>query len=241
MDGIEEDMSQSDYYDVVETPGNASKENKNGVTFKGSDNEYFKAQAFLIEMTKKKGDRFQINGVEIYIADNPNNKPVTIGIKPKNGISGKANLKIYSKNRRGSATIMVTKVKGGNTEDVKNLAFRIVKYILDNVISGQITIMNMEKMRVKKSKSIEKCRMGGKDFVEQGELRGHMNKKMCKNCGNIEMEKENLNEHIQRTLSEIRSPESKKIRTDEESYENTEEDEIMDIDEDLLSLSNKKR
>ena len=143
MDDIKEDFPQSDYYEVIETPGNASKENKNGVTFRGSDDEYFKAQSFLIEMTKKKGDRFQINGVEMYVADNPKNKPITIGIKLKNGISGKANLKIYTKNRRGSATILVTKVRGGSTEDVKNLAFRIVRYILDNVISGQISLMNI--------------------------------------------------------------------------------------------------
>ena len=148
MDSINEEIEQSDYYEFVETPGNASKENKNGVTFRGSDNEYFNAQNFLIEMTKKKGERFLVNGVEIYIADNPYNKPITLGIKPKNGITGKANLKMYSKNRRGSATIMVTKVRGGNTKDVKNLAFKVVKYILDNVISGKISLQDIDKMRI---------------------------------------------------------------------------------------------
>ena len=46
MDNIDEDIPQSDYYDVVETPVNASKENKNGVTFRGSDNEYLKQNHF---------------------------------------------------------------------------------------------------------------------------------------------------------------------------------------------------
>ena len=237
MDNIDEDIPQSDYYDVVETPANASKENKNGVTFRGSDNEYFKAKSFLIEMTKKKGDRFQINGVEIYIADNPNNKPITIGIKPKNGISGKANLKIYSKNRRGNAAIMVTKVRGGNTEDVKNLAFKVVNYILDNVILGHISLTDMEKMRISNNKSIEKCKGGGKYAVDE-------KIEKCDRSGKVSMEKENSNEHIQRTHSEIRSPDSKKLRTDQECNEGceekTEEDEIMDVDDDLVSLSNKK-
>ena len=81
------------------TPINATVESKTGVTFRGSDTEYFKAHSMVRELTKKKGDRFVINDVEISIADNPENKPVTI--KSKTGPTGKANLKVYDKNRRG--------------------------------------------------------------------------------------------------------------------------------------------
>ena len=98
----EEECEQSDYYDFVLTPFTAPENEKNGVTFRGNDNEYFKAHNMLKELTKTKGDKFVINGVDISIADAPYNKPVTISIKTKNGATGKANVKIYSKNKRGS-------------------------------------------------------------------------------------------------------------------------------------------
>ena len=88
----------SDYYEWVLTPINATDENKSGVTFKGNDQEYFNAHHLVGELTKKKGDRFVINGVEISVADAPENKPVTIGIKCKTGLTGKANLTVYDKN-----------------------------------------------------------------------------------------------------------------------------------------------
>ena len=55
----------SDYYDWLRTPKNASEDKKTGVTFRGSDDEYFKAHKMIMKMAKKKGDRFVINGMEI--------------------------------------------------------------------------------------------------------------------------------------------------------------------------------
>ena len=97
----------SDYYEWLRTPKNAPENGKTGVTFKGSADEYFKAHKIVMEMTQKKGDKFVINGTEISIADAPNNKPVSIEVKTKTGPTGKANLKIYGKNKRGTGTIRV--------------------------------------------------------------------------------------------------------------------------------------
>ena len=81
--------------------------------------------------------------------------------------------------------------------------------------------------------------MGGKVSAEQRELGKHVKMKRCASSGKVSVGKDELSKHILRTHSGIRSPESKKIRTDQGCNENTEEDEIMDIDHDLVSLSNK--
>ena len=93
---VENEMS--DYYECIMIPHNYPKESKTGVTFKGKDDGYFKAHSIIMELIKKKGDRFSINGIEIAIADNPFNKPVSIELKPKVGLTGKVNLKVYAKN-----------------------------------------------------------------------------------------------------------------------------------------------
>ena len=68
-------------------------------------------------------------------------------VKPKAGITGKANLKVFAKNGRGSATIMITKVRGGDLMHVKHLAFKVIKYLLDKVISGEISMEDIELIR----------------------------------------------------------------------------------------------
>ena len=73
----EEEYSRSDYYDWVMIPNISPTESKTGVTFRGADNEYFKAHTLLMELIKKKGDRFVINGIEMSVADNPPNKPAS--------------------------------------------------------------------------------------------------------------------------------------------------------------------
>ena len=108
---VEEDVN--DYYEWLEVPKNASDDNKTGVTFKGSDDEYFKAHTIIVEMTHKKGDRFVVNGTEMSIADAPKNKSICIAVKPKGGLTGKANLKIYGKNNKGFGTIMIQKLVVG--------------------------------------------------------------------------------------------------------------------------------
>ena len=117
---VENEMS--DYYECIMIPKVYPIENKTGVTFNGSNEEYFKAHDIIMEVIKKKGDRFSINGAEISVADNPPGKPVSMEVKPKTGLTGKANLKVFPKNGRGSATIMITKVRGGEMVHVKTLA-----------------------------------------------------------------------------------------------------------------------
>ena len=99
-----------DYYDCVLTPNNAPPDSKTGVTFRGKDGEYLKAHKILMEITQKRGDRYIINETEFNVVDAPKNKPATVEIKSKFGQSGKANLKIYPINNRGSATIHITKI-----------------------------------------------------------------------------------------------------------------------------------
>ena len=74
----------------------------------------------------------------MYIVDTPKNKPAVIEIKPKGGLSGKENVKIYHKNKRGSATIMVTKPSGSDVLYAQTLAFKIIKYLLEGLISGVV-------------------------------------------------------------------------------------------------------
>ena len=170
----------SDYYECIMIPHNYPKESKTGVTFKGKDDGYFKAHSIIMELIKKKGDRFSINGIEIAIADNPFNKPVSIELKPKVGLTGKVNLKVYAKNGGGGATMMITKPRGGDMVHVKDLAFKVIKYLLDNVISGDIDKDDIELMRkksVSKSEKKEcenKCNVCKKKFKTNKGLKLHM-------------------------------------------------------------------
>ena len=243
----EEECEQSDYYDFVLTPFTAPENEKNGVTFRGSDNEYFKSHNLLRELIKTKGDRFLINGVDISIADAPYNKPATISIKTKNGTTGKANIKIYSKNKRGSATIMVTKVKGGSTEDVSNLAFKVVKFLLDNMISGEIEwedIMKMKKPseKVGKRKKQKKCEECQLVYQDQEKFDEHVNIHKVNDSvlsGNTLTEKRELSKPLQKQHSELRSPNAKRMK-EEKQVESTEKEERMEVDDELVVLSNLK-
>ena len=174
----EDENEMNDYYECIMIPHVYTIENKTGVTFNGSNEECFKAHNIIMEVIKKKG--LTINGTEISIADNPPNKPVSIEVKPKTGITGKANLKVFPKNGRGSATIMVTKVRGGDMVHVKTLAFKVIKYPLDNVISGDIKIEDIDSMRKKSvskangKKCENRCSICKKEFVNNQGMKLHM-------------------------------------------------------------------
>ena len=109
--------------------------------------------------------------------DIPNNKPVKIEIKPKNGLSGKVNLKIYDINNRGSATILITKPSGSDVAHVMNLGLKVVKYLLDNFISGYLQdedIEALKKMPVKKIDVIvNQCGVCDKTFPSMHGLKLH--------------------------------------------------------------------
>ena len=90
-----------------------------------------------------------INGIEIAIADNPQNKPIIVEVKPKIGLTGKANLKIYNKNRRGSATILLTKAKGSEMLHVQTLGLEVIKHVLDGIISGKLNTKDIVRVKNK--------------------------------------------------------------------------------------------
>ena len=226
---------ESDYYEYVLTPITANEEGKNGVTFRGSDNEYFKAHKMLVELTKKKGDKFLIKGVDISIADAPKNKPATISIKTKNGITGKANIKIYSKNRRGSASILVTKVRGGTINDVSNLAFKVVKPLLDDIISGVTEWEDINKMRKSKMESMKKCDQCDESFQSPDKLDAHTKSHRGKNtvgvlCGDASVLEKELRKHEEDEHSEISAPDAKRLREEIKKEEENQSEDNMDID-----------
>ena len=138
-----------DGYDLEMVPKKASLENKTGMTFKGSDGQYLDAQRMLKSLFHKKGEKLSINGIDISISDVPNNKPIKIEIKPKGGMSGKANLKIWGVNNRGSATIMVSKPSGADPMYSKVLGLDVVKHLIDGIISGSIKEEDFEKFKRK--------------------------------------------------------------------------------------------
>ena len=254
----EEEDDISEYYDWLRTPKNAPDEYKTGVTFRGSDDEYFKAHKIVMDMTQKKGDRFVINGVEVRIADAPPNKQISIDVKGKHSRTGKANLKLYGKNKGGSATIMVTKPSGGEKIHVDTLAFEVIRYLLDNIISGDVTMEDVENMRRKNTskeekkknlKSEFKCEICENSFATNQGLKTHVTRihkdsGVCDLCELIIVEKETLEEHKQTIHNEIRSPVSKKIKmkegkdVEEENWDGGIE--MMDVDEELVIRSQKK-
>ena len=105
-DIIEEDFS-NDYYECNIIPKNANQDNKTGITLKSNEGDFIRAQQMIMETINKKGDRFLIRNVEIGVVDTPKNKPICVEIKTKNEMSGKANLRFYSANKKGIATIMI--------------------------------------------------------------------------------------------------------------------------------------
>ena len=125
-------------YDSKLVPESANNNLKPRVSSKGSESGYLEGHKVLKETTKRKGDRFLFNGIEISVADVPKNKPINIEVKPKGGLSGKANLTIFERNKGGGATIMVAKVKGGDSDHAILLGTKVIKFILDEVIEGNI-------------------------------------------------------------------------------------------------------
>ena len=136
-------------YDLKMVPETANDDMKTGVTFKGSEAGYLEGHKILKEITKRKGDRFLFNGIEITVCDVPKNKPINIEVKPKAGLSGKSNLTIFERNKGGGAPIMVAKVKGGNSNHAIILGTKVIKFILDEVIEGNIKEENITQYRIK--------------------------------------------------------------------------------------------
>ena len=76
--------------------------------------------------------------------------------------------------------MMITKPSGGDMVYVKDLAFKVIKYLLDNMISGDIDKDNIELMRNKSVNKLEKkecenkCDVCKKKFKTNEGLKLHM-------------------------------------------------------------------
>ena len=233
---MEEDQ---DYYEWILTPKNASEENKSGVTFKGRDTEYFNAHGKIIALFKKRGEKFIINGIELFIADKQKNKPINFDIKSKKGFTGKVNLKIYDKNNRGAATMLITKPSGGDVAHCRILAFDVIKFLLDEIISGNITDEHMAGFRVKTANKESKnnCIICEKVFTTELRLKLHtskihkMEENKCEVCGDVFPAEVELGEHKKSKHSNQISPEAKKMRISKEVSDNPENESDMDVDD----------
>ena len=238
----------SEFYDIEMIPVKASANNKTGITFKGSCMEYLNAHKNILELVKKKGERFVINGIEIGIVDNPENKPVCVEIKPKSGLSGKVNLSVFGVNDRKSATIMVNKKAGGNILHMKTLGIKIIKYLLDNFCTGQLFLNDIEllKKKLKTEENISHpCQNCDKIFQSKQGLNLHVRRIhkdtliTCEVCPKTFISKPDLSQHIQEAHTGIVSPVSKKLKKSESIRDDVSLD-TMDIEngilEELLSL-----
>ena len=184
-------------YDLEVTPLTAPVDNKTGITFRGSNENYMDAHGKLLELMNEKGERYLINGIEVAIADNPPNKPIIVEVKPKVGLTGKANLKIYDKNRRGSATILLTRAKGSEMLHVRTLGLQVIKYILDEIISGSLETKDIVRVKSKvATKIIEKGDICEKKMKMNQDMSKHITKEHeaqylikctdCETVGNVQ-------------------------------------------------------
>ena len=265
MENFDDYEDFSDYYDCVLTPNNAPEDSKTGITFKGKDAEYLKAHKMIMNIAQNKGDCFNINGIEVNIADAPKNKPACVEIKAKYGQTGKANLKIYAINGRGGGTIHLTKISKGDFEHVKILAFKVVKYLLDGIISGDLQTEDLEKMKKKsgskkgRKKYIYDCKNCGRKFKTEQDLTIHVKRdhteiqEECFICDKEFLTREHLKEHQKEEHKEhhklkgdrkdlekedhddSRSPESKKVKTNIEKE--SQEEEKMEVDDPYIERS----
>ena len=172
-------------YEIELVPKLASDEDKTAITFKGNDSEYVAAQKLLKGILNKKGERFLINEIEISITDTPKNRPMIIGVKPKDGITGKANLKLFEINNRGGATIMTQRAKGGDNITVRALGIKVIKYLVDGLIAGSIKEEDFQKFKIKnpivadnrsKSEFENRCQICEKGFRTEQGVKLHMNR-----------------------------------------------------------------
>ena len=153
-----------------------------------------------------KGIKYRINDREIRVLDNPKSKAIKVEVTPLKGQSGTVNVNIYNKNGKGFATIMITKLRNSEMVHVKVLAFKVIKYLIDGMLDGEISDNDIEKMKQEPEKYDDKpdlvCQVCEKVFKTKQGLKMHItrlhagnvmqsnqkvfpqeeNEKSCNNC-----------------------------------------------------------
>ena len=227
------DEISTDGYELEIVPIKAVEENKTGITIKGKDSEYIEAHRILKQYFQTRGQKYHINGSDIRIVDLPKNKLIKIEVKHKGGMSGKVNLNIYEVNARGGATIMVQKVSGGGFEHVKIFGLKVIKHLIDGLISGSMDEDSIEKYKIKTEKIALKeernpidqkikCEKCDKIFKSDQGLKVHMTRTHkgsqadCDSCERVFDSYDKLEKHIESKHGQISSPLAKKQKQNPE-------------------------
>ena len=138
VDEYEHQEGDDEFYDWTLVPKMYPPEKKTGVTFKGDTEEYIAAHTLIFDMFNQKGAQYLVNGVEIRILDNAENKPIKVDVKHGKGQSGKVNNKMYKVNKLGFATMMISKTSDSKMNHVKILSFNVCRYLLGGIIDSEI-------------------------------------------------------------------------------------------------------
>ena len=197
-DDVSEDSAdEGEDIEIEYTPIKGKKDEQDGANIKGDSDEFKDASLKLKHMMEQKGKRYSVWGREVHITSVRRGGAavtITVEVKTKNGVAGKANLMIYSK-----GSMRITKKRGEDVRYVKSLSEFIVRPIMKKLMSGEINeafLKNMEtKVLNKKAKKsvvtspkpvkrlLEKpgkkyansvCKICSKIFTTVAEVKNHM-------------------------------------------------------------------
>ena len=148
-----------------------------GYKYKGR--QAFKSTREKLEYLLQRGKQSEINGVSYTVLDTRIKGvelEVEIGIsesKKAPDSRGVAMVKLYGPNKRKENTVTVTKSKESDIKFVKILALKIIKPLIDNILSTESTEVIAGD---KRSNQGFKCKICDKSFVSEPGMKGHMTK-----------------------------------------------------------------
>ena len=184
---------RNEFYDWEMVPTSYTEDLKTGVTFKGDSAGYIEAHKMINNMLTQNNSKFIINDREMTVKINGKNKPLKVDVKTIKGAVGKVNLKFYNVNSKGIATIMISKVSAGTILHVKALAFKIIKYLIDGILDGELVENDLKAYRLdtNKEKNADRlvCKVCQKTFKLPNGLKIHYTKfhaiNQCETCKEI--------------------------------------------------------
>ena len=207
---------KSGHFEMELIPKNSSNENHTGVIFRGESEEFEEAQRTLEKILQKPNFQFIIDGREVRIKNVPRitkTSPTTIEITTKKGEVGCAGIQFFSSK---TSSIMITKQSRYEIIMVKALAFKIIKPLLNGLVSGDLneeSIMKLEKKPFDKTIGKFKpsdCTQCGKTFVNSHGVSVHMAKiheRKCAGCQNTFQTTNELKVHEE--VCKLKTPISK--------------------------------